>query len=236
MLCLNRSYRKTRSCGRLNADGFAHHPYTTKQGPYFVSPNRDDVTIGSLSRLTTALDRAARAGAIRSRMPIWLTEFGIQSTPDRFTGVSLNTQVQWRSIAERISWGNPRVRAFSQYLLRDDLPVEGVRASQRYSGFESGLRFSTGRPKPSLDGFRLALAALRRGSGVSLWGLVRPAKGAVTAEIQVDDRGSRGFRKLRTVRTNSRGYFTVRVGYRRGRKYRLVWEGAQGAPVTAYRR
>jgi hypothetical protein len=70
---------------------------------------------------------------------------------------------------------------------------------------------------------------------VSLWGLVRPATGAVTAEIQVDDPGS-SFRKLRTVRTNARGYFTVRVGYRRGRKYRLRWEGAVGAPVGAYKR
>ena len=236
VFCLDRRYRKRGSCGRLDADGFAHHPYTTKQGPYFASPNRDDVTIGSLSRLTRALDRAARAGAIRSRMPIWLTEFGIQSTPDRFTGVSLSKQVQFRSLAERIAWGNPRVRAFSQYLLRDDAPVEGVRASQRYQGFESGLRFATGRPKPSLDGFKLPLAALRSGSGVSLWGLVRPATGATTADVLVRDSGRGGFRKLRSVRTNARGYFTVRVAYRRGRQYRLRWQDAEGAPVTAYKR
>jgi hypothetical protein len=236
MLCLNRAYKETRSCGRLNADGFAHHPYTTKQGPYFASPNPDDVTIGTLSRLTRALDRAARAGALRARMPLWLTEFGIQSTPDRFTGVSLTRQVQWRSLAERIAWNNPRVRAFSQYLLRDDLPVEGVRASQRYSGFESGLRFSTGRPKPSLDGFKLPLAALRDGSRVSLWGLVRPATGVVSADVLIQDAGRKGFRRLRTVRTNARGYFTLRTTYRRGRRYRLSWQGAESAPVTAYTR
>lgn len=235
-LCLNASYRETKSCGRLDADGFAHHPYTTKQGPFFVSPNKDDVTIGSLSRLVTALDRAARAGAIRSQMPIWLTEFGIQSTPDRFTGVSLTKQTEFRSIAERLAWSQPRVRAFSQYLLRDDKPIEGVPASKRYGGFESGLKFSTGRAKPSLDGFRLPLAAFRRGSGASLWGLVRPATGAVSADVLVDDPGSRGFRRLKTVRTNSRGYFTTRVSWRKGRKYRLRWNGLEGAPVSAYKR
>ena len=236
VLCLNASYRKRGSCGRLDADGYAHHPYTVKEGPFFVSPNKDDVTIGSLGRLVKALDRAASAGAVRSKMPIWLTEFGIQSTPDRFTGVSLTKQVEFRSLAERIAYSQPRVKAFSQYLLRDDSPIEGVAASKRYGGFESGLKFSTGRAKPSLEGFRLPLAALRRGKGVSLWGLVRPATGVVTAELFVDDRGRGGFKPLREVRTNSRGYFTVRVGYKRGRKYQLRWNGAQSAPVTAYKR
>ena len=236
VLCLDRRYRKRSSCGRLNADGVSHHPYTTKEGPYFVSPNRDDVTIGSLSRLVSALDRAARAGAIGSRMPIWLTEFGIQSSPDRFAGVSVARQVQYRSLAERIAYNNPRVKAFSQYLLRDDLPIEGVSASRRYQGFESGLRYSTGRAKPSLEGFRLPLAAVRSGSRVSLWGLVRPATGATTAEVLVQDRGADGFRRLRTVQTNSRGYFTLRTSYRRGRAYRLRWQDHTGAPVSAYSR
>ena len=85
------------------------------------------MTIGVLSRLTRALDRATRAGAFtrRSKMPLWLTEFGIQSTPDRYFGVSLAKQVEYRAIAERMAWSNPRVRAFSQYLLRDDRPIEG---------------------------------------------------------------------------------------------------------------
>jgi hypothetical protein len=235
-LCLNRDYKRSRSCGRLDADGWSHHPYTTKQGPYFVSPNRDDVTIGSLSRLTRALDRAGRAGAIKRNLPIWLTEFGIQSTPDRFLGVSLGQQVVYRALAERIAYNNRRVKAFSQYLLRDDAPVEGVRASQRYQGFESGLRFSTGRAKPSLDAFKLTLAALRTGSRVSLWGLVRPAKGATTVEVLYQDRGSRGFKRLRMVRTNSRGYLSLRANYRKGRRFRLRWEGAEGPAVGAYKR
>jgi hypothetical protein len=236
MLCLDRRYRKRKRCARLDADGFAHHPYTTKVGPFFASPNRDDVTIGSLSRLTRALDRAARAGAIRRRMPIWLTEFGIQSTPDRFTGVSLRKQTEFRAHAERLAYGNSRVRAFSQYLLTDDPPIEGVAASQRYGGFESGLRFATGRPKPSLSGFKLPLAALRRGSRVSLWGLVRPAGGRTTVEILSQDKGSRRFRRLKTVRTDRRGYFTTRTRYRSGRRYRLRWQDQLGAPVRVLRR
>ncbi len=237
-LCLSAKWKKSKSCGALDVDGWAHHPYTTKVGPWFRPPSRNDVTIGVLSRLTKALDRATRARAFarRSKMPVWLTEFGIQSTPDRYFGVSLAKQVEYRAIAERMAWSNPRVRAFSQYLLRDDRPTEGKTGRSRYGGFESGLRFSTGREKPALSGFRLTLAALRAGSRVSLWGVVRPARGRETATLLYGDRGSKRFRRLRGVRTDSRGYFTVRVAYRKGRRYRLKWGDAQGYPVRVYKR
>jgi hypothetical protein len=237
-LCLNARYRKRPACGRLPATGWAHHPYTTRSGPFFVPPGRDDVTIGVLSRLTRALDRAGRAGAIRRGMPIWLTEFGIQSTPDRFLGVSLAKQVEYRAMAERLAYGNRRVRAFSQYLLTDDNPIEGARtAAQRYGGFESGLRFATGRAKPSLNGFRLPAAALRDGrTRVSLWGMARPAGSGARVEILYQDRGSRTFRRLKTVRTNRYGAFTTRTVFREGRRYRLRWNDQQGAPVRVMSR
>ncbi|MDQ3740973.1 MAG: cellulase family glycosylhydrolase [Actinomycetota bacterium] len=237
-LCLNAKWRRSSSCGRLDADGWAHHPYTTKVGPWFEPPSPNDVTIGVLPRLTRALDRATRAGAFRrtSKMPVWLTEFGIQSTPDRYFGVSLTKQLEYRAIAERMAWSNPRVRAFSQYLLRDDQPVEGESGRSRYGGFESGLRFSTGREKPALSAFRLSLAALRSGSRVSLWGLVRPARGRVDATVLYGDKGSKTFRTLKRVRTDARGYFTLRTRFKKGRRYRLKWEDAQGYPVRVYKR
>ncbi len=237
-LCLSTSYRKAKRCGRLDVDGFAHHPYTTRVGPFFRPSGQNDVTIGVLSRLTRALDRAGRAGAIRRRMPVWLTEFGVQSTPDRYLGVSLARQAEFRAIGERLAYGNRRVKAFSQYLLRDDRPLDGVPASARYGGFESGLRFATGKAKPSLASFKLTLTALRSGrsSRVSLWGLVRPATGRVRAEILAQDRGSRRFRRIRTVRTNARGVFSLRTAYREGRRYRLRFDGQQSHPVRVYRR
>ena len=65
MLCLDSKYRKAKSCGELEADGYAHHAYTTRAGPRFVPANRDDVTIGVLPRLMSALDRRPR----RARCP-----------------------------------------------------------------------------------------------------------------------------------------------------------------------
>jgi hypothetical protein len=230
MLCLDSRYKKRSKCGALDADGYAHHAYTTRQGPSFKPPQKDDVTIGALSRLTSALDRARRAGALTKRLPIYLTEFGIQSTPDLQQGVSLRQQVQYRAISERIAWNNPRVVAFSQYLLTDSEPT----GPKQYGGFESGLRFADGRPKPSLKAFRLPLAVKRTGSRVSIWGLVRPATGVTSATITYADRG-RSFKTLRTVRTDARGYFTVSSTYRKGRRWNLTWEGQSGYPVASYR-
>ena len=229
MLCLDSRYKKRSKCSALPADGYAHHAYTTRQGPFFTPPNKDDVTIGVLSRLTKALDRARNAGALTKRLPIYLTEFGIQSTPDLQQGVSLKQQVQYRAISERTAWNNPRVVAFSQYLLTDSEPT----GPNQYGGFESGLRFSNGKPKPSLAGFRLPLAVKRTGSRVSIWGLVRPATGATTATITYADRGG-SFKTLRTVRTDARGYFTVSSAWRQGRRWNLAWEGQSGSPVEAY--
>ena len=247
-LCLNKKYVRRKACGPLTASGYAHHAYTTRQGPFFKPANPDDVTIGVLGRLSKALDRAAKAGALTKKLSIYLTEFGIQSTPDTQSGVSLAKQVEYRAIAERIAYDNPRVTAFSQYLLRDSDPT----GPKQYGGFESGLRFADGKPKPSLPAFRLPLAARRSGAKkVSIWGLVRPASpailggitpitppgtGVTTATIVYADRGSSKFKTLRTVKTDARGYFTFSTAFRAGRRWNVRWQSFSGTPVGSYKR
>jgi hypothetical protein len=226
-LCLSASYHRSRSCGRLDADGYAHHAYTQRSGPAYVAASSNDVNIGTLSRLTTALDRAGRAGAIRRAMPIYLTEFGIQSYPDPYAGVSLSKQAEFLSLSEWIAYRNPRVRSFSQYLMRDDDPRPGS-AAARYSGFESGLRRSDGRKKPAYDAFRTPLVVDRRGSRVYLWGLVRPGSGQRTLTIQYRS-GSGSWRSLTTKQTNTRGVWSGTADYRAGRTWRVRWQAPDGS-------
>jgi hypothetical protein len=223
-LCLNRRYGKRRGCHRLPADGYAHHPYTTRAGPFFVSRRRDDVTIGSLGRLTRALRRAERARAIPRRTPVYLTEFGIQSRPDPVYGVSQTRQAEYRAVGEKIAWNTGRVRAISQYLMRDDLPRRG---SNRYGGFESGLRRSNGRKKLAYRAFRLPMVARRAGRRVRLWGHVRPHDGRERVQIQYRNRHGR-WRHLQNDRAGGRGYWATTTRYRRGRSYRVRWRAADG--------
>src|SRR4051794_3636028 len=160
-------------CPRLRIDGWAHHPYANRRGPFYVPPDRDNVTIGVLKRLEVALDRAGRRAT-----PVWVTEFGVQSTPDTTLGVPLAQQAEYRSISEHLLRADPRVVATAQYLLTDDAAL---------SGFQSGLIMASGRPKPSLDEFRLPLTVRRSGRAALLWGLVRPTAGATRVEVLAGD-------------------------------------------------
>lgn len=219
--------------GMLPAYGYAHHAYTNGAGPRYVPRNRDNVTIGVLSRLTRTLDAYARRHRIRRGMRVYLTEFGIQSRPDPYVGVSYQRQAEYRSLSEWMAWRNRRVAAFSQYLMRDDDPRPGSKYA-RYSGFESGLRGSGGRAKLSYEGFRLPLVADARGSRVHFWGFVRPKGARTRVVVQIRKRGSRRWRKLKTVTTNTRGYWRSRTALRRGAQYRVRWGTYAGPPTRAY--
>jgi hypothetical protein len=227
--CLNADYHKARSCKKLRIDGYAHHAYTRKNGPTFVHPDEDDVSIGALSRLVAALDKAARAGVVDKHLPIYLTEFGIQSKPDPIAGVSLKRQAEYLAISERMAYANPRVVAFSQYLLRDDKPRRHVPRAQRYSGFETGLETSKGRRKPSYDGFKLPLAVKRYGSSDVLWGRVRPATGPTQVTIQHKIRG-RKWQRLSVVKTSD--VYGLRADHARKQRYRVKWKPPGGRTIT----
>ena len=226
--CLNANYDKTRSCAKLRIDGYAHHAYTRKNGPNFVHPDADDVSIGALSRLSTALDRAGRAGVIDRGVPIYLTEFGIQSKPDPFAGVSLRRQAEYLAISERIAYANPRVVAFSQYLMVDDQPRSGSRV-ERYSGFETGLKTSSGKRKPAYDGFILPLAVKQYGASDVLWGRVRPATGPT--EVTIEHKVGKGSWKRLTVVPTS-GVYGFRADHKAKQRYRAKWKRPGGGTIT----
>lgn len=242
-LCLNSRYQKASSCSQLPAYGYAHHAYTSNAGPYYVSPITDDVQLGTLSRLTRALDLAARAHAIRAHMSVYLTEFGWQSKPNLY-GLPVSTQAEFDALSERIAYLNPRVASFSQYLLRDDRiggpPGSSVHGG--YVGFQTGLEYLNGRPKPLYNGFRLPLVVLRQGSRLALWGLVRPARAVTHVQVLVRNRGSRRFSVLaRSVATSATGYWTLHSGDLAAQQLEVRWRSPggvlyTGAPIAPYRR
>jgi hypothetical protein len=241
MLCLNAHYKKSGSCGKLQTAGYAHHAYTLPAGPYYKPPQRDDVTIGALSRLSNALNAAARTHAIPGGVPIYLTEFGVQSVPNRELGVSLAKQAQFYALDERIAWSNPRVAAFSQYLLKDD-PLGGRAGSSVNGGtvgFQTGLETVAGRPKPLYSSWSLPLTVTKHGrNGVSLWGLVRPTLGSTKATILIKRKGAKKYTTLKTVTTNSLGYWSFNSSTK-GVAWRVRWVSPsgvkyEGSPITAY--
>jgi hypothetical protein len=205
-------------CPKLRIDAWAHHPYANRRGPFYVPRDRDNVTIGVLHRLEVALDRAGRRG-----LPVWITEYGVQSAPDHDLGVSLARQAEYRSISERLLRRDRRVGAAAQYLLRDDVAV---------SGFQSGLITAGGASKPSLAEFRLPLAVRRSGSRARVWGLVRPAAGATHVELLAGDGGRAPATVVARPATDAAGLWTATTRWRAGRTWRVRWTAPSGAVFT----
>ena len=239
-LCLNNKYKKSGSCTPLTAAGYAHHAYSTAAGPLYKPPESDSVTIGVLSRLSNALNKAAAAHAVTSRLPIYLTEFGVQSKPNRFLGVSVAQQAEFDAIAEHIAWSNSRVAAFSQYLLVDD-PLGGAPGASVNGGtigFQTGLEYLNGSAKPLYRGWPVPLVVSKTRHGFSLWGLVRPTTGATKVTVLVALKGAKSYRTLKTVTTNSQGYWALSSATR-GVHWRVSWTSPtgvkyEGPPVAAH--
>lgn len=241
-LCLNHHWHKARSCGKLPAFGYAHHAYTTASGPFEVPHGNDNVTIGVLGRLSRALDKAGRAHAIRRHMPIFLTEFGIQSKPNKFFGVSPAKQAEFDAIAERIAWENPRVAAFSQYLLEDD-PLGGRPGSGVHGGtigFQTGLEHVNGHKKPLYFGFPVPLTVTKASGHLNLWGGVLPAHKPTRVTILAQIGHSKHYRKIAKVRTDKRGWWHLHTKAS-AKHFRVLWKAGkhgpkhEGPPTRAYR-
>jgi hypothetical protein len=159
---------------------------------------------------------------------VHLTEFGIQSTPDKVAGVSLARQVAYLAVAEHMAYVNPRVVAFSQYLMSDDPPrTDGY----RYGGFESGLRSADGKPKPAYEGFRLPLAVEVYGGNDVLWGLVRPQRAVTSVTVERQPKG-KDWRVLKTLDTTSTGVYALKTTHRSGQRYRVKWTAPDGHTYT----
>ena len=235
VLCLNSKYRRDARCARLPAAGWATHPYIRATFPTALAGfGSDDVPFGGIGRLVTALNRAAAAGMVARNLPVYLTEFGVESYPNTISGVPLNLQSDYRSVAEYLAYKNPRVASFSQYLLTDSPPTPGP-AIDRYQ-FQTGLYLYAGHtPKPAYASFRLPLVVRRKGSRVSLWGLVRPARaehrgGVVT--VLYANRGQTSYRVLLRRHVGASGYWTAAASYQAGRHWEVSWTSPQGETFT----
>jgi hypothetical protein len=171
--CVNSKYKRVGHCTPLKADGYAHHPYDFRHAPNFQYPGADNVTIGTLSRLTKALDKLSRARALRTsgggRMPIYLTEYGYFATGHR--ALPATTRSRYLQQAYSIALKNSRVKSQLQYLLVAP-PVHSDSAffnlallspsGKRYPQFGALQRwFGANRGKVKRPGSPIALPAAR---------------------------------------------------------------------------
>jgi hypothetical protein len=171
--CVNAKYKRVGSCTPLKADGYAHHPYDFRHAPNFQYPGEDNVTIGTLPRLTKALDKLSRAGALRrnggGRMPIYLTEYGYFASGHRALPPKIRTK--YLQQAYSIALANSRVKSQLQYLLVAPPPKSSsaffnlallTTSGKKYPQFNALQNwFRSHRGKVKRPGSRIAIPAAR---------------------------------------------------------------------------
>jgi len=152
-------------------DAFAIHPYmiSPKVPPGVAHPKTTEITLADYPKLVTLLDEAFRGTPQRGRtLPILYTEFGVQTvvppgkrslyeagtTYDAELGVSSATQAAYYRQALALAYCQPTVKGLFVFHTFDE---------PKLNGWQSGLYYSDRTPKPSLRGFRRAVAALRDG-------------------------------------------------------------------------
>jgi hypothetical protein len=211
VFCLNAKFKRQGSCAPIDADGWAQHPYDPFDAPFESSHNL--INLDTIDELATALKKARVAGATTRKLPIYVTEYGVESVPDRRYGVSQLQQAEYIAISEYLMYRNPTIRSFGQYLLQDDLGTAQV-------NFQTGLRLSDGSKKISYAAFPIALVAQRpseKRHKITIWGHVRPKGGPFTVTVKA--RGPGAAHTIKTIHTSANGYFQFRTTFHQGRRY-----------------
>ena len=116
------------------------------------------------------------------------------------------------------AWRLARVTMLIQYLYRDEAVL---------SRFQTGLVYVDNRPKPSLQGFRLPFAEMRRsGFQTVFWGQIRGGlPGRKTYQLQILHRNV--WEPVGRARlTNSDGFFVRTLRLKRGSLFR-IWSARQ---------
>jgi hypothetical protein len=214
--------------GPLQANGYAHHPYTKNVPPTVRDPSPDAMTMANVADLGTLLDSlsAQTNGAIPADLPLFMTEFGFEtSPPDPYSGIPLDSQAQFNMIGEHQAWSNPRIAAQSQFLLQDVEPLrKHKRGSKAYwFTYQSGLYYnSRSNPgaKPAAYAYQLPFLAFGGDADLAtgnqkftLWGQLRFLKNGVPGIVHIQWKPKDNSLDWQTVgepvAIDERGYFNV---------------------------
>lgn len=213
----------------FHATGWADHPYPDVQPPTVPTPpplGTGYADFAALGKLEQTLDRVASARGSSPRLPIYNTEFGYRTVPpgNASYAVPLKSAAKWLNESEYLSWRDPRIRSFDQYLLVDPPPTFN-------SHFYSGVEFYTGAPKPDVyAAYRLPLW-LPSTAGASkhplqVWGCARPSNAGGGRHVQIQYASSAGghYRTVRTVTLSGGCYFDTSVKFPGAGVVRLAYK------------
>jgi len=185
----------------IAADGYAHHPYSRTSAPNASDADPDDAPLADTDRLEALLDQLGQRGRIAPGLPLYLNEYGYEtSPPDPTAPFSPDQQAQWMGESTWMAYSDPRVRMFAQFGLRDIDPSESGAApgtKAYWANWQGGLFTADGQPKPAAPAFKLPFWAQVEPapgnpslSAVLLFGQARGARGPQVVHVERKDPGT----------------------------------------------
>jgi polysaccharide biosynthesis protein PslG len=133
--------RAARKAGMRQMDAYSHHPYYGSRRDTPATPGRGGaVELGNIGAVISLSNK------LFGRKPIWITEYGYQTPPDRLFAVSFAQQARYLSQAYAIARRTPQVTMMIWFMLRDDTNIG--------AGWQSGLMTASGKRKPAFNVFR----------------------------------------------------------------------------------
>ena len=143
--------RQMKRFGAKGFDAFAHHPYYghPRETPtYKPRLNRGPKIVGGPVLLGNINDLTREVTRLWGRKPIWITEYGYQTKPDRHYAVSNQQQARYLREAFSIARKNPRIDMMLWFLIRDQ------RKTRAFDGWQGGLTTLSGKRKPAFRAFQ----------------------------------------------------------------------------------
>ena len=185
LLCLRKSggsLVKTNCPDPAHFDILSHHPIDLSGSPNTAAINPDDASTPDVWKLIRVARTANRLGTLLPRMsnrPTWATELWWESDPPRHSdGWPMHLLERWVPESLYVLW-KQGVDAAIWYQLLDE---------PNLSGYQTGLLFSDGQPKPIYQAWRFPFVTHRPSrSRVSAW-MIPPASGQLQIQRRVGGR------------------------------------------------
>ncbi len=227
----------------FKATGVADHPYPVAGTPLNDGKGDPDfATFPDLGNLAKTMDKVTSRYGSHKKFPIYNDEYGYITRPPNnrapsgplyLSPAKAAVDINW---AEYLSYKNPRMKSYMQYLLID--PSQA--SSNPYAGFSSGLEFPDGSRKPGYFAFNLPVwmpkTSFSHSKNVEVWGDARPASfekqfGPQSVAVQLQT-GTGAFTTLKTVPiTSSNGYFDIKMKFPSSGNVQLAYTYPTGDPL-----
>ncbi len=216
--------------GPVKFDVFAHHPIdNTGKGPLQSGPSKNDASTPDLARVVSVLRGAEKARTtLRGKHPVWVTEFWWDSKPPNPVGAPLAVQARWIEQSLYLFW-----KAGASVAINFQIN-DGTERPDVHAGFQSGVYFADGRPKPSLTAFRFPFVTER----ISTKALIAWGKAPARGKLLVQRRQGSRWIAVKRLRVAKGAVFTAKLPLAGKQQLRaivagqksLVWK--QAAAVT----